>query len=248
VTRLRTLLVTLVATAALAPAMHSAQAAPASSSAPVLAPTTRPAYAKTVPPATNVLRPYGRSLRVYDRPGGRLLIKLSNPLLKDVPLVVTEYGARAPGGWIRVSLPVRPNNTVGWVRVQNVKAAYNPWRVDIYRSKHKLVVWNGDQVFGEFPVAVGTRRTPTPKGTFYILKITPSFGDFGPVVMATSGFSEVFKTFGPQGGDAATAIHGTNKDWSVGTDASHGCIRMHNPDAALLGRTLPVGTLVRILK
>jgi lipoprotein-anchoring transpeptidase ErfK/SrfK len=243
---MRTLAAGLLAAAALAPGLPAQAAAP--SAAPVLAPMARPAFVTSVPPSSSILRPYGRSLKVYASPRAtsRILITLTNPLLPGVPLVLARYGNTRPGGWIPVSLPVRPNNTIGWVRTANVRKVDDPWRVDVYRAQHKLVVWKGNQVYGVFPVAVGKPSTPTPIGVFYILATIPSFGDFGPVIMATSGFSNVFQTFGPDGGDAATAIHGTNEDYTVGTAASHGCIRMHNAAAALLGRTLPEGTLVRI--
>jgi lipoprotein-anchoring transpeptidase ErfK/SrfK len=41
-------------------------------------------------------------------------------------------------------------------------------------------------------------------------------------------------------------IHGTNEDWSIGTRASHGCIRMHVADVIDLYPRVPVGTPVLI--
>jgi lipoprotein-anchoring transpeptidase ErfK/SrfK len=41
-------------------------------------------------------------------------------------------------------------------------------------------------------------------------------------------------------------IHGTAEDWSIGTRASHGCIRMHVADVIALYRRVPVGTPVLI--
>lgn len=41
-------------------------------------------------------------------------------------------------------------------------------------------------------------------------------------------------------------IHGTNKPWSIGQFASHGCIRMRNKDVEELFEWVPVGTPVRI--
>ena len=42
----------------------------------------------------------------------------------------------------------------------------------------------------------------------------------------------------------AYAIHGTNVDSSIGTYASHGCIRMHNYDVIPFFDTVPLGTMV----
>jgi lipoprotein-anchoring transpeptidase ErfK/SrfK len=41
-------------------------------------------------------------------------------------------------------------------------------------------------------------------------------------------------------------IHGTALGGSIGTRASHGCIRMHVPDVIALYRRVPIGTPVLI--
>jgi lipoprotein-anchoring transpeptidase ErfK/SrfK len=41
-------------------------------------------------------------------------------------------------------------------------------------------------------------------------------------------------------------IHGTSEEWSIGTRASHGCIRMRVGDVKDLYRRVPLGTPVRI--
>lgn len=41
-------------------------------------------------------------------------------------------------------------------------------------------------------------------------------------------------------------IHGTNQEHLIGTPASHGCIRMRNPDIADIFDLLPEGTPVQI--
>jgi lipoprotein-anchoring transpeptidase ErfK/SrfK len=42
-------------------------------------------------------------------------------------------------------------------------------------------------------------------------------------------------------------IHGTPADSSIGTRASHGCIRMHIPDVERVFSMVSVGTTVRIV-
>ena len=41
-------------------------------------------------------------------------------------------------------------------------------------------------------------------------------------------------------------IHGTSEEWTVGTSASHGCIRMHASDVDQVAKLTPVGTPVLI--
>lgn len=42
-------------------------------------------------------------------------------------------------------------------------------------------------------------------------------------------------------------LHGTNKNFGIGTRVSHGCIRLRNEDIEALYEQLPEGTLVRII-
>lgn len=49
------------------------------------------------------------------------------------------------------------------------------------------------------------------------------------------------------GGDTGYRFHGTIQPWSIGQDASSGCIRMFNEDAIDLYQRLPVGTLTQVL-
>jgi lipoprotein-anchoring transpeptidase ErfK/SrfK len=41
-------------------------------------------------------------------------------------------------------------------------------------------------------------------------------------------------------------VHGTSDDASIGTTASHGCIRMHIPDVEALYPEVPVGAPIYI--
>jgi hypothetical protein len=86
-----------VITAGLSPLVGTAAvaAAPAASAAvttSALRPMARPSYARTIPRASNVLRPFGRALRIYDQPGGRTLITLPNPLVAMIT------GPKSPEG------------------------------------------------------------------------------------------------------------------------------------------------------
>lgn len=47
-------------------------------------------------------------------------------------------------------------------------------------------------------------------------------------------------------GDGTYGIHGTNRDGSIGTDASYGCIRMYNADILDLFKQVGIGTVVYV--
>ena len=59
-----------------------------------------------------------------------------------------------------------------------------------------------------------------------------------------SGYSEVLFEFA--GGNGVVGIHGTNNPSLLGTDVSHGCIRMSNEGITRLADTLPLGVPVEI--
>ena len=47
-------------------------------------------------------------------------------------------------------------------------------------------------------------------------------------------------------GDGTYGIHGTNRDETIGTDASFGCFRMHNADILALFKRVKIGTVVYV--
>jgi hypothetical protein len=98
-----------------------------------------------------------------------------------------------------------------------------------------LEVYNEDQLYKKYRIAVGKSKTPTPIGEWNIVWKDYDWGTgFGTRWM---GLNVPWGTYG---------IHGTNKPWSIGQFASHGCIRMRNKDVEELFEWIPVGTPVRI--
>jgi lipoprotein-anchoring transpeptidase ErfK/SrfK len=197
-----------------------------------------PAYAATATKA---------SVAVYDKPDGVARRTLANPQPSGAPL--TFLLRSTPGGtWLEVFLPVRPNGSTGWVRAQDLTVIGVPYRLDVLRAEHRLRLYVDGTLKKDFAVAIGTRNTPTPGGTFYLKELlipTNAGGAYGPYAYGLSGFSNVLTTF--QGGDGVIGIHGTNDPSKIGSDVSHGCIRMRNADITYLARLLPLGTPVRIL-
>jgi lipoprotein-anchoring transpeptidase ErfK/SrfK len=114
-------------------------------------------------------------------------------------------------------------------------------------SERMLYVQRGDTLLKTFLVAVGTARYPTPRGRFTIKKIVwnPSW--------RPPPNSEWAKDKEPQGpGDPKNPmkvvkiffkepdyyIHGTDAIESLGSAASHGCIRMDPAEVAELARLI----------
>jgi lipoprotein-anchoring transpeptidase ErfK/SrfK len=172
-------------------------------------------------------------------------VALDNPNENGAPLVFLVEEAR--GEWLEVLLPVRPNGSTGWIRTADVEVVTDPYRVEIALAAHTLSVYDGDRLIAQHPVGVGTAATPTPGGKYYIkelLRPRSPDGPYGAYAYGLSGFSNVLEEFG--GGDGVIGIHGTNDPSTVGTDVSHGCIRLTNDAITDLVGFLPLGTPVHI--
>lgn len=171
---------------------------------------------------------------------------LSNPNENGAPLVflVKEQS----GDWLNVHLPVRPNGSTGWVKAADVSVASNPYRMEIQLSAHRLTVYKQQEVVLDEPIGVGTAEAPTPGGSYYIkelLQPPDPNGAYGPYAYGLSGFSNVLTDFA--GGDGVIGVHGTNEPDAIGTDVSHGCIRLRNEAISELAPVLPLGTPVTIV-
>jgi len=111
------------------------------------------------------------------------------------------------------------------------------------KSDFMLYVIRSGVVVASFPVAIGMRGTPTPTGTFYLGRPGRSPNSvWGPfrmrlyrhrhfrvsyIVHVNGHRVRRWKTMGwPVG--TAFYIHGTNAPDSIGTFASHGCVRLWN--------------------
>ena len=117
-------------------------------------------------------------------------------------------------------------------------------RLDLNIPALQLVIWEGDEILTSYPVAVGALGHETPTGAFTIShaewnpwwrppqrewarddKITPP-GPNNPMGRVKLFFAPLY------------FIHGTPDANSIGSPASHGCVRMRNQDVIALGKLL----------
>jgi lipoprotein-anchoring transpeptidase ErfK/SrfK len=117
------------------------------------------------------------------------------------------------------------------------------FRLTWYRGKRKIT----------FPVAVGQAAYPTPAGNFSVIQKQRNPTWFPPSSPWAAGLGPVPPGVdNPLGtrwiGTSAPAIgmHGTPVSSSIGTRASHGCIRMYIRDAERLYELVEIGTPVYI--
>lgn len=123
---------------------------------------------------------------------------------------------------------------------------------------HTITVFEGGELVRQYGVAVG--KAPgnktrvgdmrTPEGTFSVTHVHDAstwvhdFGDGKGVI--TGAYGPIFIRLGtyPWNG---IGIHGTHDPDSIGTDATEGCIRMHNDDLVELSSMVSSDTTVTIL-
>lgn len=148
--------------------------------------------------------------------------------------------------WTKLLLPRRPNGSTGWVRSDYLRFWPQRMRVLIDQSQRKTYVLRDGEVIFTTRNAVGKAETPTPNGYFSLAeKAYLSPGHFlGPIVLVTTGFSEVLNEYA--GGNGRFAMHGTSEPWVIGTRASHGCIRHYNDQIVRISKMIGLGTPIRI--
>ena len=229
---------------------------------PVPTPTTStPSTAVPVPPPSRVAATTRASTwaglllvtstaRAMPGPGGKP-IKLVQPIspLGAGPVWLQVRGVKIVRGvrWVQMLLPVRPNNTMGWMRATDFIFREIHLRIDIDVGARTLALYRGGTRLKLFKVAVGMPTTPTPTGRFAIAEVIPT-GDpkafLGPIVMPLTAYSNVLNEFA--GGNGRVAIHGTSLPDLIGKPVSHGCIRMHNANVRVLSRMASSGATVTI--
>ena len=225
----------------------TSEAAPSTTTAP----PTEPDKPGAPAPVSLVAHANNPQTAVLDAPGGGQVEVLANPIASGAPLVFLVVQQQPD--WLQVMLPTRPNGSTGWIKSSDVTLSSHDFRMDVVLSQHLVTVMKGADQILQAPIAVGTSDTPTPAQTFYItelLKPTDANGnyipdgDYGPYAYGLSGHSDVLQTFGA--GDGQLGIHGTNAPQLIGTDVSHGCIRMTNDNITTLANLLPLGVPVRV--
>lgn len=167
----------------------------------------------------------------------------------DTTAAVTTISTALLAGTKAVDLPVLPVPP----RVDDKKLGKT---IVVVRSKKTLTLYNGATVEKAYRCAVGTPGFPTPLGTWKIInkRYRPTWTNPG------SDWAKSMPAYIPPGpgnplgtraldlNASGIRIHGTNKDWSIGTAASHGCMRMHMRDVEELYELVPVGTRVIIVR
>ena len=136
---------------------------------------------------------------------------------------------------------IRPDGVVGPDTWNSLGLSIGPininreYQITIDTATIQLTLFKNGAVQNVFPVAVGKPSTPSPIGDWIIIEKQMDWG--GPFGVRWMRLNVPWGSYG---------IHGTDTPSSIGTAASHGCIRMRNEDVTTLYSIVPMGTPVKI--
>lgn len=190
----------------------------------------------------------GPKVNLFSAPGtpATYLPQMDNPTWEGLSVVFLVLEDK--GEWLNVRVSSRPNGLTAWIKRSEVKLRRVPNHVVVEVGARRITVYKGKQVLLQGKVAVGTDRTPTPTGEFFVdgvVDVPNDNGAYGAFQVSVSGFSNVLKSFG--GGPGQIALHGTNRPELLGQNVSNGCVRMDNATVTKLVDLAPTGTPVSIV-
>jgi lipoprotein-anchoring transpeptidase ErfK/SrfK len=156
---------------------------------------------------------------------------------------------RSGTAWVHVRLPGRPSGHTGWLPADHTRRSSTQWYISVKLSARRVSVFHHGRLQRRFKAIVGKPSTPTPRGRFFVEEALAlsSQAAGGPFALATSGRSNVLQEF--EGGPGQIALHGTdNLPGSLGTAASHGCVRLSTTAIVWLARRVGAGVPVTVTR
>ncbi len=122
-------------------------------------------------------------------------------------------------------------------------------RLVLKLTERRVYLYRGQEIKVSYPVAIGKKSTPTPKGEYKVIQmiIDPAWenpwtgeislpGKASPLGLRWIGFWTDGKDY--------IGFHGTPNRDSIGQAASNGCLRMFNEDVVALFKEVEMGTTV----
>ena len=185
-----------------------------------------------------------RIVKRRHRPGRRLPVA---PLVASIRATLTDpLAERRLAPALEV---VKPE-----IRKHELRKVYRKI-ITIDRSSFRLRLFKKLKFLKGYGVAVGQPGYPTPTGLFAIQskQVNPTWttpnspwaGEMAGQQVPGGAANNPLRARW-MGVDGAVGIHGTGQPWTIGTAASHGCIRMTVPDVIDLFRRVEIGTPVLI--
>ena len=208
-----------------------------------------PVHVVAVFPAAGQLTVHSVPVRKTPNPQARVIRVMHDfrPDYRPQEMFAVRKAVGSDGNvWYRVSIPMRPNGTYGWIPASTVslRATHSQIVVDIRRRTIDIYRFGKRKWHGI--VAVGAPGRETPVGRYFVAARFVPYRDpfLGVFAVETSAYSKL--TEWPGGG--VVGIHGTNLPQLLGQAVSHGCVRVSNLTARHLRTLAPLGTPIWIKK
>ena len=239
------------AAAVVLPSRASAGSTGTTSTTAATTTTTRTPSARTriesVFPAAGQFTVHSVAIRKTPNPNSKVIKVLHDfrPDFRPQEILAVRKQVGSDGNvWYRVSIPMRPNGTYGWIPASSVSLSPTAGQIDIHLGSRTIdLFWHSKHVYHAL-VAIGAPGRETPIGHYFVAaRFVPYHDTFlGVFAVETSAYSKL--TEWPGGG--VVGIHGTSLPQLLGEAVSHGCVRVANSTAEKLKRYAPLGTPIWI--
>ncbi len=242
-------------------ALYAGRAAPPAADGTLPPASATPSVAYKRKPVWRFVRRVAGAVRVAPR-DARLRIKLTRiskvPGRKGrsmavKPVVKAIEAALADPAAARAIAP-KLTSVTPRIQTKELGKAY-PTVITIDRDNFRLRLFKRLKIVKRYGVAVGMPEYPTPTGLFGIQtkQVNPTWtapnspwaGEMAGQQVAGGAPDNPLRARW-MGVSGSVGIHGTGQPWSIGTRASHGCIRMTESDVIDLFDRVAIGTPVLI--
>lgn len=150
--------------------------------------------------------------------------------------------------WLHVQLAEYPNNSVGWVKADQVTTDSTDLLINVYLDEREVELVRDGDVELTSTAVIGAAESPTPLGTYFIADpvdfTSNPTGIYGAYALGLSAYSETLETF--KGALPQIAIHGTDSAKYFGDAVSNGCVRLPDDTIRELAADTALGTPVVI--
>jgi hypothetical protein len=186
-----------------------------------------------------------RTVAAYDAPGGQPRALLA-PTISGVQVTMPIVQRRA--GWVAVLLP-SANRTIAWVPPGGWTSVMLRDRLVVERASHTLTWYRGDVTQQSWSVTLGTDATPTPLGRTFVLGRSTLAGAVyaGTDVFALAAVPDEPGAVPTGLRGAHIGLHTWYNDWTLGKNATDGCIRLTRTGQQLLLQEIAPGTPVIVV-
>jgi lipoprotein-anchoring transpeptidase ErfK/SrfK len=173
------------------------------------------------------------------------LLAARRPITGEQTTLPVIGRSTGPGGlrWLQVMLPGRPNGSTGWIAQKSTRKLLTGWHVVVNLGARRVTAYRDGHLVRAFAALVGKPSTPTPTGQFFVEETVqmPAGEAGGPFALALSARSDALQEF--EGGPGQIALHGRNNlGGTLGSAASHGCVRLATSSITWLAARIGPGT------